>query len=112
MVTIYGASDDILTVIGDGLDDEFSPSTDDDTTYQLALSDGSVFTVKYDGCWRISQVVKGEGKVTREPADETDPEGSRPGGEPWYSDIITVDATIKWALGGTDFTSKQRSRAR
>ena len=112
MVKIYGASDDILTVIGDGLDDEFYPSTDNDQVYRLALSDGSVFTVKYDGCWRIAQVVKGSALVTREPADETDPDGSRPGGEPWYSDIVTVDARITWALGGVHFTSKQRQRTR
>lgn len=113
MVKIYGASDDILCLTGDGLNDEFYPDTnDDDKVYRLALSDGSVFTVKYDGCWRIAQVVKGSASVTREPADETDPSGSRPGGEPWYSDIVTVDAEIKWALGGEHFASKQQRSAR
>lgn len=112
MVKIYGSSDDIVAVMGDGLDEEFYPSCQDDETYRIALSDGSVFTVKYDGCWRISQVVKGAATVSREPADATDPEGSRPDGEPWYSDIVTVDATIRWALGGLDFTSKQRRAVR
>ena len=110
MIKIYGSSDDILCVVGDGLDEEFYPSSDDDKTYRLALSDGSVFTVSYDGCWHIAQVVKGSAPVTREPADETDPDGSRPGGEPWYSDVITVDAPIAWALGGEHFTSTVRRR--
>lgn len=112
MVTIYGASDDLLCVMGNGLDEEFYPSCQDDETYRLALSNGSVFTVKYDGCWRITEIMKGTGTVTRVPADSTDPEGSRPDGTPWYSDIVSVDAAITWALGGLDFTSKQRRRTR
>lgn len=110
MVKIYGASDDLIEVDGD-MREEFSLSfRDDDSTIFIACSDGSMFRVLYDGCWRFARIVEGSAKFSKLEADEADKSGSRPTGEPWYSDVVTLDGDVSWVICGTNVATKQRLR--
>ncbi len=55
---IYGASDDLVEVDGD-IVEEFNPSGDDPS--YLGFSDGTILKIAYDndGIWRIVPVAKG-----------------------------------------------------
>jgi len=97
MITVYGASDDLVEIEGD-VREEFSyrGGQEDDSTY-LAFSDGTVLSIRYDndGIWRIAPVCRGvaELKIEQAPADDEDN----------YSDQATLDGVkITWVLYGVD----------
>lgn len=95
MVKIHGASDDLIEVGGDW-EDEIGYEGDELDGGIVALSDGTLLKVVYDGCWRFSLLVAGSVPFTRIEADAEDRPGSRPDGTPWYSDVLTFDGDIKW----------------
>jgi hypothetical protein len=96
-LTIYGASDDLIEVEGDIRDEFYTTSEcEDDNGDLLALSNGCIFRIKYDGCWRITPVVLAVGvqwsKV--EAVDEDDNN---------YSDHLTVEGDVSWVVHGVRY---------
>jgi hypothetical protein len=92
---IYGASDDLIEFSG-AIYEEFAvyaPEIDDDPVI-LAVSDGSLFRVRYDedGIWRFTPVVIGSSTVTidqgRDDRDHTDR-------------ITLVGDDLRWVVLGT-----------
>lgn len=100
-IVLYGSSDDLVEVEG-AVGEEFNGySKDDDHVFYLAVSDGSAFSVKYDGCWRFRRIAAGSAKMTKVDADENDKTGSRADGKPWYSDIVTLTGdNLTWVILG------------
>lgn len=93
-VIIYGASDDLIEVVGDEIREEFTAS---DRTNYIALSNGVLLSVKYDddGYWRINRISGiGDGLSIYEargdgvPADDD--------GCPGYSDKVRIHGKISW----------------
>ena len=101
MLTVYGASDDLVEIEGD-IREEFNwiPDDQNDSAY-VALSDGTVIEVRYDsnGVWRLNQVAVGTSTFRHVPAD----------GES-YSDRVALEGggTIRWALFGGHFAQPGR----
>ena len=88
MLTIYGASDDLIEVEGD-ITEEFPAITDESSL--LAFSDGTLLRVRYDedGLWRITPLAKGTATLSITPA--TDPDSAN------YSDRATLEgAEFTW----------------
>ena len=96
-VEIRGYSDGIVSIEGDGFSDEFYPSGEDG--FYLALSDGSMFSVRYDdgGFWRIVCLARGASEIVK--VEATNPDDN-------YSDVVTVKGRIEWVLGGSDLTRR------
>lgn len=104
-LTVYGASDDLVEVEGD-VREEFNPG--DGPSY-LAVSDGTVLRITYDGQWHISCVAVGTAEYTHDvaTAEDGDP---REDGSPCYSDRVTLTfpptalgATVEWVVFGDRF---------
>lgn len=98
MIKIYGASDDLIEIVGDW-EDEIAYAGDDGESNDwptLALSDGTLLRVCYDGCWRFAVLIAGSVPFTRVDAEAEEKSGSRPDGTGWYSDVLTFDGDIKW----------------
>ena len=99
---VYGASDDLIEIEGDISEEFCHPSmSDDGAKWWLGFSDGTVLAVHYDGQWRFPIVAKGSAAVSRD--ETTEEEGNRPDGKPAYSDVVTLDGDVRWALLGSDF---------
>lgn len=96
MTKIYGASDDLIEIDGDWQDE--LPFAGDEEHGVVALSDGTLLRVTYDGCWRFALLVAGSVPFTKVDAEAEDKSGSRPTGEPWYSDVLTFNGEIKWVV--------------
>lgn len=79
-ITIYGASDDLVEVEGD-IVEEFNPYSDDEPSY-LAASDGTFLRISYDGLWHIVPIRSGE-ETTIEIKTATDEDKN-------YSDRVTL----------------------
>lgn len=94
---IYGSSDDLIELEGD-FREEFNVCPEDGEFGYLALSNGVVLRVAYDddGIWRFTPLqAPGRGRVDRSPH----------GGET-YSDVVTIDEPVTWALYGENFAGK------
>lgn len=91
MITVYGASDDLIEVEGD-IREEFYALGDDENF--LALSNGTVLRVEYSrgGVWRITHAA-GTPSVAIDQAPEGDDEN--------YSDRATITDHIAWVVHGT-----------
>jgi len=95
-IIITGASDDLIEIDGD-LSEEFNwYVTEDDDRRFLAVSDGTLLAVQYDGdgLWRFVVLVTGAAQYQHEPgsvADDT-------------NDVVTLtqDAPFAWVLFGAD----------
>jgi hypothetical protein len=95
---IYGASDDLIELEGDIRDEIGCYGIDDDkdVKWYLALSDGTLLSVNYDGRWRFAVVTVGGAQLSK--IEATEDEGSRADGTPAYSDVVTLDGPkILWA---------------
>ena len=70
MITIYGASDDLIEVEGD-IQEEFNVYPEDDTRYLIAVSDGTLLKMWYDedGIWRIQHLSGKSEKFTKVDGD-------------------------------------------
>jgi hypothetical protein len=103
MITVYGASDDLIEVEGD-IDAEFqwqAPGYGQPSGNLLAFSDGTVLRIVFDGdgVWRITPVVVGTAGVGIEQAPAND--------ESNYSDRATFkDGRIAWVVQGIDYAPK------
>jgi hypothetical protein len=100
MITVYGASDDLIEVDGD-ISAEFAyqkrgygqPSGD-----LLAFSDGTILRVEFtrSGVWRITPVVRGSAELSIDQAPEND-EDNR-------SDRATVSGAV-WVAQSIDYAT-------
>lgn len=98
---VYGASDDLVEVDGD-VREEFNPG--DGPSY-LAISDGTVLRVTYDGRWRIDRIAEGAAHYQHEAASSDEGHRDDEYGTPRYSDRVTLtlqspDAAISWVVFG------------
>ena len=88
MILIYGSSDDLIEIDGDW-QEEFMVT--DEITH-LALSDGTLLKVTFDGDWNI-KIVKGGGMVHQP--------GSFPFAQaPDYSDVYQNGRDITYVVAG------------
>lgn len=104
MITVYGASDDLIEVMGDTeteLDDEFPyypPDGTNDPGAMLGFSDGTVLNIRYsnegDGVWRITPEVKGTGFDRIDQCTADDPDR--------YSDRAYL-RDVSWVVFGTNW---------
>lgn len=71
-ITITGASDDLIEIDGD-ISEEFMYYPDDEKNCYLAVSDGTLITVRYDedGIWRFDVIVRGAARVGKVTGDVT-----------------------------------------
>ena len=92
MITIHGASDDLIEIGGD-IEEEFSA---EDEGY-LFFSDGTLFKISYQsgGFWRINLFKEGTAKFSK--VEGRDSEND-------YSDKATLDGDIKWVGHGSQWT--------
>ena len=93
MIKISGHSDDIVMVEADSTCDEFYPR-DDERPFYLAVSNGMLIRVGYDGRWNINVDFNPHGieyDVRRATDDETD-----------YSDVLIIKSAFDWVVGGQD----------
>ena len=98
-ITIYGASDDLIELDGD-IYEEFTAGGDEEPNL-IAFSDGTLLEVTYTdaGIWRINALSVSTGTtITKDEA--TADEGNRPDGKPAYSDVVTLNGFIVWAVFG------------
>ena len=58
MIKIFGASDDLIEIEGD-ITEEFNIILEENESAILAVSDGTLLKVSYDGCWRIVRIHAG-----------------------------------------------------
>jgi hypothetical protein len=100
MITIYGASDDLIEVEGD-IREEFNVYPENDTRYLIAISDGTLLKMWYDddGIWRILRLsgnvdrfTKVEGDVVRDTVD-----------------IVTISGTIDWLVLGENVAYRKEA---
>lgn len=94
MITVSGASDDLIEIDGD-IREEFGYRFDGDEDGDLlAFSDGTVLRIEYTdaGVWRIKPVTLGSALLTVHPASEDDEEN--------YSDRATLKGPITWVVHG------------
>ncbi|WP_326564540.1 hypothetical protein [Micromonospora peucetia] len=93
MITIYGASDDLIEIDGD-ISEEFTLHNDaPEVGDLLAISDGTILRIAFTphGIWRIMPLVRGPGLLTIEQAAE--------GEESNYSDRATLSGAV-WVVQG------------
>jgi hypothetical protein len=64
-LTITGASDDLVEIGGDFSEEIGWYWRDDDEEVFLAVSDGTLLSVTYDGIWRFALVSKGRAEVSK-----------------------------------------------
>lgn len=95
MITIFGASDDLIEVEGD-ISEEFNLANDESPCY-LAFSDGTVLKIVYgkDGIWTIRKIAHGTTIATLIQCTGED--------DSIYSDTMTLDGNIKWVVYGIGF---------
>ena len=88
MITIYGASDDLIEVEGD-IREEFYAI--DAEACILGVSDGTALSVEFDrqGIWRIRRLAAGTATYKL-----TEAAGSN------YSDKVELDGQINWVVFG------------
>lgn len=98
MITIYGASDDLIEIEGD-ISEEF-PYTDSEDGDVIGLSDGTALRVLFTdgGFWRITPITRGAAALRIEQADEDGDE---------YSDRATLDGDVRWVVHGRGIASRQ-----
>lgn len=90
MITIYGASDDLIEIEGD-INEEFN--VPDEICY-LILSNGVLLEIEYDidGIWRIKNLFKNKNDgviITQCTSNDNDED---------YTDSAIIDAEIKWVM--------------
>ena len=98
-VTIRGASDDLIIVEGDGLDEEFN-MMDPEEGFILGVSDGTLIRGRYDdeGVWRFV-ITKSGNCASRVSQCESDSEGDD------YTDIVTLQGVFYWICFGKSVTT-------
>lgn len=86
-IIIYGASDDLIEVEGD-INQEVSVYVGDHEPLYVAISDGSLLRVTYDGMWTIRVLRKGFGTmIDHHQATDEDSD---------YSDRVTLTSELNF----------------
>lgn len=105
MITIYGASDDLVEVSGDiseefGYDGDAGARDQEDRGDLLGFSDGTLLRILRDreGVWRITRLRPGTAAFTLEQGNEDDT----------GTDRATLDGDVAWVVHGTTFASRRR----
>lgn len=90
---VYGASDDLVEVEGD-IREEFNPSGNGPS--YLAVSDGTVLRIIYDGIWHIDRIKVGASSIKKHNATDEDKD---------YSDVVTLtgESPFDWVVFGDRF---------
>jgi hypothetical protein len=87
MITIYGASDDLIEVEGD-LTEEFGHYQE--ASALLACSDGTLLRIASDreGVWRLTRIAAGTATFTLTPGTD----------DRQHSDRVTLDGDVRWIV--------------
>jgi hypothetical protein len=98
-IEVYGASDDLIAIAGDIVEEVGCYGTDDrDKGVLLVFSDGTVAEVKYGkldaGIWGIQVHIKGTAFVDLETCDDEDADR--------YSDTLRLGDGVKWVATASD----------
>lgn len=95
MIKVFGASDDLIEIDGD-FREEFQASSDEPN--YVAFSNGLLLRVTYndEGCWEIKVIWSSNIKTEIQPND----------GDKNYSDILTMDGDMHWAVCGNQMVRK------
>lgn len=94
MITVTGASDDLIEIDGD-ISEEFYANDEDPNL--LAFSDGTILRVDYTpaGVWRIVPVASGSATVRITQAPEDDDRN--------YTDRADLIGDVWWVAHATDY---------
>lgn len=96
-IIVSGASDDIVMVGGDLVEEFEAYGLGSDPEMTLAFGDGTILDIRYvDGVWRITQRSAGSAvysKVEAPPDDEDD-----------YSDRVELIGDLGWVLAAEKVT--------
>ncbi len=86
-ITITGYSDDLIEVDGD-INEEFACYIDKDKKFFVAVSDGSLFRVRYDddGLWRFDRLIAGSAEYSKTDGDVQQD----------TNDKVTLTGNIQW----------------
>lgn len=93
-VVIYGASDDLIEIESKSFrNEEFN--VDSYGSYVVAVSDGSVFRVRYDedGIWRFTPIVIGSSGVTIEQGQDDKRHSDR---------VVLTGDSFRWVVLGIE----------
>jgi len=98
VVTLTGASDDLIEIDGGQVTEEFQYRPHGDGQY-VAFSNGVVLHIEYDrdGVWRIKPIRipnDVDVNITQAPVDDTDN----------YSDRALVDGPVDWVMVGDELS--------
>lgn len=100
MITIRGASDDLIQVKGD-VTAEFDCTDTGDGVF-LAVSNGVVVRIRYRTCWRIDLVTSpGPDAIQIVPCPEDDEDN--------YSDVATIPGDVAWVVCREEFVRAVKS---
>jgi hypothetical protein len=100
MITIYGASDDLIEVEGD-IREEFSAYCEEDTKFLIALSDGTLLKMWYDedGIWRIQHLYGDPARFSKVDGDVIKDTVDR----------VTISGTIDWLVLGKSIAYRKEA---
>ena len=93
MIKISGGSDDIVMIESDSAADEFYPR-DDEKPFYVAISNGMLVRVTYDGRWNIG--------VESNPNDVAFDHRKATNDEDDYSGVLLISSSYEWVIGGQD----------
>lgn len=97
MIKVYGASDDLICVEGESINDEFYViDTSENEPVYLAFGDGTFLKCYYnsEAIWKIDVLQKGTSFISK---DDCVAEG-----EKRYSDFVFVGENVKRVLFGRE----------
>lgn len=92
VITIHGASDDLIEVDG-AINAEFAVTDTGDDGVLLAVSNGVVLRIRYRTCWRIEHVTGAAVEIVQCPEDDEDN----------YSDVATITDPVSWVVCRDEF---------
>lgn len=92
VITIHGASDDLIEVDG-AISAEFAVTNTGDGGVLLAVSNGVVLRIRYRTCWRIEHVTGAAVEIVQCPEDDEDN----------YSDVATITDPVSWVICRDEF---------
>ena len=97
LTRIYGASDDLIEIDGQIIDEVDAYSASDEPV-KFKTSQGTKGTIMYDGEWKIT--IKEEGsdfvKVIESVGDDNKHTEENTKDVPPYSDVIILDGDLEW----------------
>lgn len=101
---IYGSSDDLIEIEG-AIREEFSHYFQNGDVLYLAISDGTLLEVRYEGCWRFTPLKRGTSEYAKEEAEGVDSDN--------YSDRITLKGEeFHWVALATEWAGKTKQKAK